>query len=281
MNKLITNKSLLLILVFVLTFGFCAKGFADEEEPEVEVFNLELERESIILASLVGVYGVYYLSDSYNHHVTAYDYGRENLKKSDVNWLDRGLMRKYSGTIGTVSDVLCGAVIALPVIFFFDDELSVVATNFVMYAETLLLSLGVKDISKTSTRYRPYAYFDSTPDSKLQDSDSAKSFFSSHTSSTFTAASFLTFYYSRMFPDGDGKYWIGAAAFGGAAATGALRIAAGRHFLTDVIAGAAWGTFIGYLIPKLHEVKPHEKDNAVSFSILPTEQGAVSFKICY
>ena len=35
---------------------------------------------------------------------------------------------------------------------------------------------------------------------------------------------------------------------------GWLRVRAGRHYPTDVLAGAALGTFIGWLVPRLHEV---------------------------
>ena len=43
-----------------------------------------------------------------------------------------------------------------------------------------------------------------------------------------------------------------ALLFGGAAAVGTLRVAAGRHFPTDVLAGAALGSLIGWLIPTVH-----------------------------
>jgi membrane-associated phospholipid phosphatase len=38
-----------------------------------------------------------------------------------------------------------------------------------------------------------------------------------------------------------------------AAATASLRVVAGKHFITDVITGAAAGTAIGILIPYLHQ----------------------------
>jgi membrane-associated phospholipid phosphatase len=39
---------------------------------------------------------------------------------------------------------------------------------------------------------------------------------------------------------------------GTAAAVGGLRIAAGKHFPTDILAGAAVGSLVGYLVPRLH-----------------------------
>jgi len=38
----------------------------------------------------------------------------------------------------------------------------------------------------------------------------------------------------------------------GAAGVSALRVAAAQHFPTDVVAGAALGTGIGWLVPTIH-----------------------------
>ena len=40
-----------------------------------------------------------------------------------------------------------------------------------------------------------------------------------------------------------------------AATTGYLRYAAGRHYPTDILVGAAMGAFVGYLVPSLHELE--------------------------
>ncbi|MEO1480709.1 MAG: phosphatase PAP2 family protein, partial [Myxococcota bacterium] len=62
--------------------------------------------------------------------------------------------------------------------------------------------------------------------------------------------------------------WRYAAAGGAAlwtAATGYGRVAAGRHFYTDVLAGAVLGTTVGFLVPKLHE-KSGSADEAAEAS---------------
>ena len=48
--------------------------------------------------------------------------------------------------------------------------------------------------------------------------------------------------------------WTGAIIL--PAVVGYLRVRAGRHFPTDVIAGYAIGGAIGYLVPFLHKMKP-------------------------
>src|SRR4029077_11064630 len=47
--------------------------------------------------------------------------------------------------------------------------------------------------------------------------------------------------------------WIWIGGVGLAGSTGYLRVAADRHFLTDVLVGAAVGTAVGTLMPRLFD----------------------------
>src|SRR5881409_743085 len=44
--------------------------------------------------------------------------------------------------------------------------------------------------------------------------------------------------------------------YAGAAGVAALRVAAGKHFPTDVLAGAALGSAVGWLVPTIHPTQP-------------------------
>ena len=48
-----------------------------------------------------------------------------------------------------------------------------------------------------------------------------------------------------------GWRWLAAVTFAGAAATAWLRVAADRHWLTDVVVGAGVGTAVGLGVPRL------------------------------
>ena len=50
---------------------------------------------------------------------------------------------------------------------------------------------------------------------------------------------------------------------------GSLRVAAGMHFPTDVLAGAAVGAALGIAIPDLHRVK------RVSITVAPSPEGGL------
>lgn len=96
-------------------------------------------------------------------------------------------------------------------------------------------------------RERPYAHLGLEPDSG--GSDEVVSFYSGHTSTAFAlVAAAGAVASSRHYPHA-GVIW--AVGFPVAATVGYLRIAAGKHYLTDVLVGAAAGTVIGFGLPLL------------------------------
>lgn len=79
------------------------------------------------------------------------------------------------------------------------------------------------------------------------------SFPSGHSSGAFTGA-FLLFSNASPFAGDHMKVWrysLGSAALVVATATAALRMSAGRHYLSDVVVGAGSGFLFGYLYPML------------------------------
>ena len=136
----------------------------------------------------------------------------------------------------------------------------------VMYAESLLWANGIKEALKFSVRReRPYMYFDDAPQNKIDDGDYLKSFPSGHTTMAFNGAVFLSYTFSKYFPESKWKIPVIAGSLSMAVATGVQRILSGNHFITDVLAGAAIGSFTGFMIPFLHTLpKSKNLDIAVA-----------------
>jgi membrane-associated phospholipid phosphatase len=98
----------------------------------------------------------------------------------------------------------------------------------------------------------------------LCDSGSFASFPSSHTSTAFTAAG-LTCVHHKYLPLWGGDPWDSAACASSiviASATGLFRIIGDRHYLSDVVLGAAFGFSLGYLYPYLFHYQYGEDDDA-------------------
>jgi membrane-associated phospholipid phosphatase len=103
-------------------------------------------------------------------------------------------------------------------------------------------------------RARPYLYLASgSPPTPT--ADDGRSFPSSHASIAFAAAAAYASLLNRRGIAGRHKTDI-ALLFAAAAATGALRVLAHKHFPTDVAAGAALGFAIGWTIPAIHPTLP-------------------------
>lgn len=97
-------------------------------------------------------------------------------------------------------------------------------------------------------RERPYAHFDADP-SRVVNTDDNLSFYSGHTTLAFSLAvsSGMVAHYRnyRMEP------LVWATGLTIATATGYLRIAADKHYFTDVSVGAAAGAAVGVVVPTM------------------------------
>jgi membrane-associated phospholipid phosphatase len=114
-------------------------------------------------------------------------------------------------------------------------------------AEAISVAVLATQVAKLAAgRIRPYAWADPA---SADNGNANLSFWSGHTATTFAAASAagtvarLRGY--RSWP------WILGLGLAGAAATGWLRIAADRHWTTDVLVGAAVGSAAGFGLPVL------------------------------
>jgi membrane-associated phospholipid phosphatase len=84
--------------------------------------------------------------------------------------------------------------------------------------------------------------------------EDSRSFPSGHASFAFAAASAAASILHRRGELHNHKVET-ALLFAAATTTAVLRVSAHRHFPTDVIAGAALGTAVGWLVPQLHSVQ--------------------------
>lgn len=192
--------------------------------------------------------------------------------KQNVNAFDRFFMNDYSKPIDITSDVFVGLAFASPLLFSLTNTKEL-PTVLIMYLETLLLTKGVVDNLKFfAGRTRPFMYYENYPAKFVDDGDWCKSWPSGHTSYTFATAAFLTYTFAKYNPDSIWKYVVSAASYSVAISVGAMRIASGCHFATDVLTGAIIGTAWGFLVPYLHTLKVGKDTsisvtpNAISFS---------------
>ncbi|MHB9029482.1 MAG: phosphatase PAP2 family protein [Candidatus Latescibacterota bacterium] len=185
---------------------------------------------------------------------------RASLDRNDVPRIDRCAIGYHSNAASFASDIVRDAAIGFPIVVsaaihltdggagrpdFFSD--------MTMYLESALLSGGLTLIAKGATkRPRPYTFNPDTPDRKIEEKSSARSFWSGHSATAFNGVVFTGYVFQQRRPES--KLIIPVWIFGLASATTAslLRVRAGDHFPTDVLAGAAAGSLTGWLVPKMH-----------------------------
>ncbi len=169
---------------------------------------------------------------------------------SEINRFDRGAVGNHSAFADVTSNVTVGlAMIAPPLLDFFDVGWGgALQADAVVFAETLLVNGALVEIAKVAVqRPLPRTY---AGDRSLVDSPGGyRSFYSGHTSTTFaaltaTAMTLRTRYGERWWP------WVVDGVVGSSVAV--ERVAAGRHFPTDVLVGALAGTVVGVVVPALH-----------------------------
>ncbi|MDI3287619.1 phosphatase PAP2 family protein [Polyangium sp. 15x6] len=117
--------------------------------------------------------------------------------------------------------------------------------------ESMVVAADLTQIVKFSVgRERPLLEYGSVDPDERDSRDNNLSFFSGHTSFTFSAAvasgTVATLKGYRAAP------WIWATGLTIATATGYFRMAADKHYFTDVMIGAIVGSAVGFVVPWLH-----------------------------
>lgn len=238
-------------LVLALSALLLAGGAAAEPRPYGHDAGTD---GAIATAGLLG-FGVGWLAQ--RDFVPLTDAERLRLDASALNRLDRTAVDNWSPGAARASDLLVAAAAAAPLTLLLSDAGSDQAgTIGVMYLETALLNTGLTYLLKSVVgRTRPYMYSDDPriPAELRLSPTSRRSFPSGHTANAFCAMVFLASVHGQLLPDSDAGDWIWGGCLATAATVGYLRYAAGMHFPTDIVAGAALGAFAGWVVPVLHE----------------------------
>jgi membrane-associated phospholipid phosphatase len=166
-----------------------------------------------------------------------------------LRWRDSATADTMSSLIGfVVTPIAAGGLDALAA--GHDGVARYVGQDLVLIAEAGVIAADVTQLTKILVaRERPFAYALSSEHkpTTAQSPDDNLSFFSGHTCVAFalavSAGTVATMHGYRWAP----AVW--SVGLGAASTTGYLRIAADRHWLTDVLVGAAVGAAVGVFVP--------------------------------
>ncbi len=187
-------------------------------------------------------------------------------------WLRLGT-RSARDAADTVSDVLVVASMAQPLFVdtlivagLADQSIDVMHQMEVINLQAFAMTQFVNVVAKRIfARERPYVsecVSDPTSSGNCDNLDRYRSYYSGHSAIAATGAGLVCAHHTHLELYGGSPYdgiACGAAA-GLALATGALRIAADRHWATDVITGHLLGFAAGYVVPSLVYYKSFRRE---------------------
>lgn len=227
-------------------------------------YKFELKKELTLFGGGAVLHGFSLYLKSQTNPLTSTEIA--NLNRNNVNGFDRFATKNYSTSADKASDYLW--------ISSFGGQILLLATKkghkhfgdiTVLYLQAQLINGGLTTLSKFSfRRVRPFIYNENVDISEKQGKSAKLSFFSGHTSSTATNTFFAAKIFSDLYPNSKWKPLVWSVAAAIPAATGLMRVQAGKHYPTDVIVGYIVGAGVGWLVPHLHRNKAL-KENGLSF----------------
>lgn len=252
------------LLLVLMLLGLAAPKAAHPQTvlPEREAYpELRLKRELVLTGVGAAILTTGLLLPTGNRTVPA-----GGLDPAEIALgIDRHVVGNTGTTSNTASAWTRDAAMAMPFVLAFalaepGHRWEGFGPRTAVYAETMFFSMSVTLLGKEAwERPRPYAYTPASerPDDPIYDVTNARTFNSmpsGHSSSAWTGVGIAMTEELLSRPDAHWgeRFAVGFVGGGLAGATAALRLTAGQHFPTDVIAGGGIGLATGVAVPLLH-----------------------------
>lgn len=178
-----------------------------------------------------------------------------------VNALDRSVIGNRSLLAANLSDAGVASMLALPHLLGALDRLAAggggglrgYGEDSLLLLQALAANFFAANLVKLAVRRpRPYAYDPAVPEETRRGAEASLSFYSGHSSTAFAMATAYGLIYQARHPESPSRFAVLAGGYLLASGVALCRVAAGKHFWTDVLAGAAAGSLTGWLVVELH-----------------------------
>lgn len=241
-----------LIIIFFLTFWcFQVDVFSAEAGTH---FQLQWQKDAPLTIGATG----FWMIAQYRYHGMEPAQPREFSEDDLLPW-DRPFAGTYNPGAASASDALSFvALLPLGLDAWEFSQNRISGKEWGGHSLMLLQAVGMNSALNLTVRSlriwpRPFIYgYEGSPEERASGQASG-SFYSGHASNAFTVATFTTYTWWINHPAERSRYAIAALSYSAATSIAVLRVAAGKHFPSDVIVGAAMGSFFGWLVPWLHK----------------------------
>ncbi len=183
---------------------------------------------------------------------------------ASVDAFDRGAIGNHDDFADAVSTVTVGLALAVPpaLDWWALGRGEALVGDLVVFGEVVLVNGALVQVVKYSVQ-RPLPRTYAGDPHLVHSPGGYRSFYSGHTSTAVAALTAAAYTVRRRYGE---PVWPWLVVAGVGASVGLERVAAGRHFPSDVIVGAAAGAAVGLAIPWLHARAP-------SLALLPAPGG--------
>lgn len=199
--------------------------------------------------------------------------GLDSSVRDAFKWSDTGAANTASNIVGFGGAPLF-ALGGVALASGLDHRLKEAPADMLLVVESTVLAADLNQLVKfVAVRERPFVHVlpamqkNDTP----QPADNNLSFFSGHTTLVFSlavgAGTVTSMRHRKIAP------FVWAAGLTIAATTGYLRIAADKHYFTDVLTGAAFGSLFGFVVPFFFHQPEHPREGTIAWSLVPVPGG--------
>lgn len=239
---------------------------------EVPARETKADRQRVARIVAIGIGGLVYASTEtvFKDTLSADDCrwcdvnGFDGKVRNALVWDDIDAAHQTSNLTGYVSAPLVAAGLLMFSSAGERDRWATLTDDLIPMFETVVYSqLLVQAVKFSVGRQRPFVHYAETP--IRPDPDQNLSFFSGHSALVFSIAVSSGMVAHRRGYKLEPLIW--ATGLGLGATTAYLRIAADKHYLTDVLVGSAFGVLAGFVIPPLTGSLPP------NVSLAPTTNG--------
>jgi membrane-associated phospholipid phosphatase len=248
-------------------------GFLFAQEPSPMELSWPFETTLLGMGAAGSAIGEYNLT-----HITPA--GPADVQRSDLPPWDRFAAGWYNPASGTASDILAvtvgGSILFSEAWEKAHSEITwePLLEDAVILGEAQAWSAALNlNVRSLRLHPRPFVY-DANNGSSASDREApeaAGSFYSGHASAAFLGAVYFSTVYPLRHPEFKHPGWLWAGSLAAGCAVAVLRVTAGEHFPSDVVAGAAVGSLLGWTFAKIHE--HHPAKDSWSFNMWPQPGG--------
>ncbi len=177
------------------------------------------------------------------------------LNKNDIWGIDRWAAGNYSEEADAASYIPFYAALGMPLAFLPSEA---ERKNFGQISVLFVETMATTGVFYTMTaglidKSRPLVYNEDLPTGERTEGGAQRSFIAGHTAVAAAGTFFAAKVFNDFHPDSKAIPYVWGGATGISVLMGYLRTKAGKHFLTDNIAGFVVGAASGILIPELHK----------------------------